>query len=228
MPGPRVTPEGHKEDLEARRLLRQLRELQKQFAPTADPLRGRQLSSTLRELRCLIEKHPDLTESERARCWEELTTPVHYIGDTSTPRIPESDRTNVGERVLSQVVPKIPDNPMEFLAEDLGTTRNVDRAHGIVATRFFVLDRVEDLFEGRMQTWGQARRPSGVEEKWRPAEWYGKATGGKLYADLLSKAWKEERIEGRKNPKGSRNQYEVSSVCAAYPEFEKQLRDAAD
>lgn len=57
-----------------------------------------------------------------------------------------------------------------------------------------------------------------------PAGWYSKATDSGLYPDLLGKAYREKRIMGRKS--GHRNQYELSSVIASYPQYRVLLEQA--
>lgn len=60
-------------------------------------------------------------------------------------------------------------------------------------------------------------------KRWYSAAWYNDATAGNLDPDLLRKAHTAGKICGRKV--GARWQYELESVCKAYSDYEKVLRE---
>lgn len=174
---PTLTVQGHEADLLALEWMKELRELQAQFAkvsdrPSGDAL-GSRLSAKLNDFRTLIAAHPDLTDAERDDIRRDLRTPEHYLVGKEAPRIPKVQRTNVGQRVWSQASNEIPNNPLIVPAEDLGQTRTTDKASGIGGTLYFTLAAAEALFAGRIEAWD--RDPKRPHVRVKRDEWLARA-----------------------------------------------------
>ena len=60
---------------------------------------------------------------------------------------------------------------------------------------------------------------------WMLARWYSVASHGALYPNLLFRSWQNGRILRRQRTGRPREfEYELESVCSAYPEFADELR----
>lgn len=174
---PTLTKQGHDADLLALEWMKELRQLQAQFAkvsdqPSGDAL-GSRLSVKLNDFRTLIAAHPDLTDAERDDIRRDLRTPEHIIVGKDAPRIPKAQRQNVGKQVYSQASNDIPNNPMLIEAEDLGQTRALNSTSGIGGTRYFTLAQAETLFRGRIEAWG--RDPKRHSGRAKPKGWLAEA-----------------------------------------------------
>ena len=127
----------------------------------------------LHDLRTLVTAHPDLTDAERDDIRRDLRTPEHYLVGKEAPRIPKAQRTDVGQRVWSQAVSEMPNNPMLIEAEDLGQTRALDSTSGIGGTLYFTLAQAETLFAGRLKAWD--RDPKWPRVRVKRDEWLARA-----------------------------------------------------
>lgn len=151
----------HPDDVQGLRLVKRLQTLQKEFALTADPEKGRQWTVTFDELRRLVESHSVLTDDERSFLRNELQTPAYSLVPRSTESIPEDQRPAVGEICLSAAVPEPPPEMM-IPAPQLRKVSEIDEQPKLRIGHFQYpdLSRAESFFAGRIEGAGSRCGPA--------------------------------------------------------------------